>query len=135
MHLKISAVLILFTVVSSCLKEKKNQCDPMWLFNVDTASIPYEADPNQPVLVRLNEYLNPDSDNSGEVLYYFEVPIIFENPQGDIGKYVSDDKQFYYKLKDTLNPPRELSLFVKPINECNPNYPPAYFVIVFDTIQ
>jgi hypothetical protein len=132
---RVSIILLLVLVASGCLKDKKNQCDPMWLFNVDTASIPAEAMPSEPVLVSLYEYLNPDSDNSGEVLYYFEVPTIFENPQGDIGKYVSTDRQFYYQLKDTINPPREVSLFVKPINECNPNYPAEYFVIVYDTIQ
>ncbi|MDX1349366.1 MAG: hypothetical protein R3279_03925 [Putridiphycobacter sp.] len=133
--MRVSIILLLVAVGSSCLKDKKNQCDPMWLFNVDTAAIPKPAEPSKPVLIRLNEYLNPDSDNSGEVLYYFEVPTIFENPQGDIGKYVSDNKLFYYQLKDTINPPREVSLFAKPINECNPNYPAENFVIVYDTAQ
>jgi hypothetical protein len=117
-----------------CAKDTDSPCDPAWHLSLES-NLNKEFEPSDSVLVALSIYLNPDTDNSGDVLYYFDVPTIFENPQGDVGRFISQESKFRYRLKDTLNPPRAVDLYAKTINECNPYYEEVKpFTIVFDTI-
>lgn len=117
----------------SCVK-KRNQCDPMWDLSLVLNNIPNEIDPADSVRVRVDRYLNENTDNSEEVLHYFHVPTIYKNSQGDIGFHITRDTEFYYQLKDSLNPQREVELYVKAINDCNPDFTKHYFTLVYDTI-
>ena len=114
--------------------KKRNQCDPMWDLSLLITEIPAEIDPADSVRVRVDRYLNENTDNTSEVLHYFEVPTIYKNSQGDIGFHITREVDFFYQLKDSLDPPREVELYVKPINDCNPDFTKHYFTLVYDTI-
>lgn len=128
-------LLLIFLCLGAlgCAK-KRNQCDPMWDLYLVLTNIPNEIDPADSVRVRVDRYLNENTDNSAEVLHYFEVPTFYKNTQGDIGFHITRETQFFYQLKDSLNPPHEVELYVKAINDCNPDFTKHYFTLVYDTI-
>ena len=127
------ATTIICLSIYSCSKNE-SYCPPQWAFSIDKKGIPELADPADSVRVRFDEYLNDSTNSSEPVLYYFEVPTIYDNPAGDQGCYISKNREFYYHLKNPDEPPYQVNMEMKIINECTQNYQPQYFTITYDTI-